>query len=267
MRSWHVVRGAGSGGASNTDSGREQERGDASGDGLSRQEEGEEGADRGVNEAEEEASESHPQAGLTAAAASTPLKGVEPPEALVRCEGDAATDGNSGNRRDEGEAHATAVADSENEGVSKSEAVAVPTPSVSVGGDWREFRARLVQQGLQVADPSDAADQLEAAAAQCRAGGAPADSEGDGEGEGEGEGEWEGRQGATQAGSLCDERGSESELLVTAAAAAAAAAGARSWAHPLFLPETGCLLLAHPQAFLHSQQYFHRAVIFLLTHG
>ncbi|CAI5533328.1 unnamed protein product [Closterium sp. Naga37s-1] len=33
------------------------------------------------------------------------------------------------------------------------------------------------------------------------------------------------------------------------------------------VPETGCVLLAHPRAFGVSQQYFNRAVIFLLMHG
>lgn len=39
------------------------------------------------------------------------------------------------------------------------------------------------------------------------------------------------------------------------------------WAHALTQPEAGCLLLAHPTAFLMRQQYFHQAVIFLFAHG
>lgn len=38
------------------------------------------------------------------------------------------------------------------------------------------------------------------------------------------------------------------------------------WAHALSQPEPGCLLLAHPTAFLMRQQYFHQAVIFLFAH-
>ncbi|CAI5937699.1 unnamed protein product [Closterium sp. NIES-65] len=45
------------------------------------------------------------------------------------------------------------------------------------------------------------------------------------------------------------------------------ASGATDGADALTVPETGCVLLAHPRAFGVSQQYFNRAVIFLLMHG
>lgn len=38
------------------------------------------------------------------------------------------------------------------------------------------------------------------------------------------------------------------------------------WAHPIVKPEAGCLLIAHPNAFTNSQQYFHRVVIFIFAH-
>uniref|UniRef100_A0A7I4F0M2 Uncharacterized protein n=1 Tax=Physcomitrium patens TaxID=3218 RepID=A0A7I4F0M2_PHYPA len=38
------------------------------------------------------------------------------------------------------------------------------------------------------------------------------------------------------------------------------------WAHPIVQPEPGCLLIAHPNAFTESQQYFHRVVIFIFAH-
>ncbi|KAG0583095.1 hypothetical protein KC19_3G108900 [Ceratodon purpureus] len=38
------------------------------------------------------------------------------------------------------------------------------------------------------------------------------------------------------------------------------------WAHPIVKPEAGCLLIAHPNAFTDSQQYFHRVVIFIFAH-
>ena len=38
------------------------------------------------------------------------------------------------------------------------------------------------------------------------------------------------------------------------------------WAHSIPRPERGSLLLAHPQMFEQSQQYFHQAAILLLDH-
>jgi len=38
------------------------------------------------------------------------------------------------------------------------------------------------------------------------------------------------------------------------------------WAHPIVKPEAGCLLIAHPNAFTNSQQYFYRVVIFIFAH-
>lgn len=50
--------------------------------------------------------------------------------------------------------------------------------------------------------------------------------------------------------------------------AGAPARASSEWAHPIALPEEGCVLLAHPQMFTDGQQkYFHQAVIFLFDHS
>ena len=48
--------------------------------------------------------------------------------------------------------------------------------------------------------------------------------------------------------------------------AASETSSSTQWAHPLFQPEKGALLLASPMMFLQSQKYFYLSVILLLDH-
>ena len=49
-------------------------------------------------------------------------------------------------------------------------------------------------------------------------------------------------------------------------AATPAAGDAGGWAHEIWAPEAGCLLIANPVKFRGSQSYFARAVVLLLEH-
>ncbi|CAI7909092.1 unnamed protein product, partial [Closterium sp. NIES-53] len=168
---------------------------------------------------------------------------------------------------------------------------------VSSLGDWREFRARLIRGEVGVAgeEPgasgaTDGGDALTGStstagdlpsledvaagsnaaaaesAAESAAGAGAAGAAGAASG-GEAGGDAEAEERRSNITSPLPSSSSPSSTSPSSSPSTPSSSSPKSWAHPIAVPETGCVLLAHPRAFGVSQQYFNRAVIFLLMHG
>ncbi|CAI5512209.1 unnamed protein product [Closterium sp. Naga37s-1] len=168
---------------------------------------------------------------------------------------------------------------------------------VSSLGDWREFRARLIRGEVGVAgeEPgasgaTDGGDALTGStstagdlpsledvaagsnaaaaesAAESAAGAGAAGAAGAASG-GEAGGDAEAEERRSNITSPLPSSSSPSSTSPSSSPSSPSSSSPKSWAHPIAVPETGCVLLAHPRAFGVSQQYFNRAVIFLLMHG
>ncbi|GJP54790.1 hypothetical protein CLOM_g13832 [Closterium sp. NIES-68] len=140
---------------------------------------------------------------------------------------------------------------------------------VSSLGDWREFRARLIRGEVGVAgeEPgasgsTDGGDALTGSTST--AGDLPGLEDVAEAGAGASAAAGGGAGGAAEGD---ERRGTVPSPLSPSSSPSSSSSLPKSWAHPIAVPETGCVLLAHPKAFGVSQQYFNRAVIFLLMHG
>jgi len=111
-----------------------------------------------------------------------------------------------------------------------------PLPVV---GDWREFRANLVAQS-QVESVIDSLEDIE-------------------------EGELESRIDVERRSRVQKASGENIDLLKKQGLSSLAEN--LPWAHPIAVPEKGCLLLANAFMFLGNQQYFNQAVVLLIEHN